>query len=72
MFNLKFEISNLKLSRYGVIALAGVVAGGCRSPEDGRPRAGGHGGDAGNYARGAVHVPSKLDGTRTWTTRPGT
>jgi hypothetical protein len=72
MINFKFQISNLKLSKCGVIALAGAVAAGCRSPEDGRPRAGGHGGDAGNYVRGAVHAPSKIDGTKTWTARPGT
>ena len=45
---------------------------GCRSPEDGRPRGGGNGGDGGNYRVGKVHVPSKLDGTRTWAARPKT
>jgi hypothetical protein len=47
-----------------------VVLSGCASPEDGRPRGGGHGGDGGNYRPGAVHVPSKLDGTKVWTDRP--
>jgi hypothetical protein len=37
---------------------------GCRSPEDGRPRGGGPGGDGGNYRKKPVHVPSKLDGTK--------
>ncbi len=37
---------------------------GCRSPEDGRPRGGGVGGDGGNYARRPLHVPSKIDGTK--------
>jgi hypothetical protein len=39
---------------------------GCKSPEDGRPRGGGHGGDGGNYVPNALHVPSKIDGTKTW------
>jgi hypothetical protein len=43
-----------------------LVIGGCASPEDGRVRGGGNGGDGGNYVRNAVHVPSKLDGTRAW------
>ena len=49
-----------------------LVLSGCASPEDGRPRGGGHGGDGGNYVPGAVHVPSKIDGTKTWTARPKT
>jgi hypothetical protein len=44
--------------------------GGCSSPEDGRPRGGGRGGDGANYAPGSIHVPSKLDGTRAWTAQP--
>lgn len=43
-----------------------VVIGGCAGPEDGRLRGGGNGGDGGNYVRGAVHVPSKIDGTKAW------
>jgi len=43
-----------------------LVIGGCTSPEDGRVRGGGNGGDGGNYVRNAVHVPSKIDGTKTW------
>ena len=43
-----------------------VVIGGCASPEDGRVRGGENGGDGGNYVRNAVHVPSKIDGTKTW------
>lgn len=43
-----------------------VVIGGCASPEDGRARGGGNGGDGGNYVHHAVHVPSKIDGTKAW------
>jgi hypothetical protein len=43
-----------------------LVIGGCVSPEDGRVRGGGNGGDGGNYVRNAVHVPSKIDGTKAW------
>jgi hypothetical protein len=39
---------------------------GCKSPEDGRPRGDGHGADGGNYVRNRIHVPSKIDGTKTW------
>jgi hypothetical protein len=41
-----------------VLSLAG-----CHSPEDGRPRGGGAGGDGGNYRGKPVHAPSKIDGT---------
>jgi hypothetical protein len=54
----------------GLAILAIVAGAGCSSPEDGRVRGGGHGGDGGNYQPGAIHVPSKIDGTRTWTSRP--
>ncbi len=48
-----------------VLALGLALAlAGCRSPEDGRPRGGGHGGDGGNYIPGRVHPPSKIDGTK--------
>ncbi len=42
-----------------------VMVVGCASPEDGRPRGGGGGGDGGNYVRKPIHVPSKLDATKT-------
>ena len=59
-------------SRFVVLcaALALTPVAGCHSPEDGRLRGGGHGGDGGNYLRGRVHPPSKIDGTKTWTARP--
>lgn len=41
-----------------------VSVAGCTSPEDGRVRGGGRGGDGGNSPRGGIHVPSKIDGTR--------
>jgi hypothetical protein len=51
----------MKPSRLLTLALTMTLAlCGCHSPEDG------------NYTRGAVHVPSKLDGTKTWTSRPKT
>jgi hypothetical protein len=56
-----------------VLWLAVALAlSGCSSPEDGRVRGGGPGGDGGNYSRGGLHVPSKLDGTKTWTARSRT
>ena len=56
--------------RVAIGLLVAALNGGCSSPEDGRVRGGGHGGDAGNYVPGAIHVPSKIDGTKTWTSRP--
>ncbi len=49
-----------------IAALVMVVSSfaGCRSPEDGRPRAGGRGGDGGNYRSKPIHAPSKIDATR--------
>jgi hypothetical protein len=47
-----------------LLAAAAWANVGCHSPEDGRPRGGGPGGDGGNYRQNPVHVPSKLDGTR--------
>ena len=41
-----------------------VLVAGCTSPEDGRPRGGGAGGDGGNYRQMPVHVPSKIDATK--------
>jgi hypothetical protein len=37
---------------------------GCQSPEDGRIRGGGPGGDGGNYRQKPVHAPSKIDRTK--------
>lgn len=56
------------MHRIRIRGLAGVVMlallAGCASPEDGRARGGGAGGDGGNYQANHIHVPSKLDGTR--------
>ncbi len=41
-----------------------VSLAGCASPEDGRARDGGPGGDGGNYRSKPLHVPSKIDGTK--------
>jgi hypothetical protein len=49
-----------------LLAIASLVAG-CASPEDGRPRGGGPGADGGNYLSKPIHVPSKIDGTKSWT-----
>lgn len=46
------------------VAALGLALAGCHSPEDGRPRAGGNGGDGGNYAPGRVSPPSKIDATK--------
>jgi hypothetical protein len=53
-----------RLFAVSLLATAAWVIVGCRGPEDGRPRGGGPGGDAGNYRQKPVHVPSKLDGTK--------
>ncbi len=45
-------------------SIVAVMAVGCNSPENGRVRGGGPGGDAGNYHQKPVHAPSKLDGTK--------
>ena len=37
---------------------------GCDSPENGRARGGGTGGDGGNYVAGKIHPPSKTDSTK--------
>ena len=50
--------------------LAVILVFGCDSPEMGRVRGGGHGGDGGNIPSGGAHPPSKIDGTKTWTARP--
>lgn len=41
-----------------------TLAAGCQSPEDGRPRGGGHGGDAGNYFAGKIKPASKIDASK--------
>ena len=52
-----------------VILMLGFLAlVSCASPEDGRPRGGGAGGDGGNYPSKPIAVPSKLDGTRSLST----
>ena len=53
----------------GVLAKAGwfflaLAVGGCDSPEAVRTRGGGHGGDGGNYVRGHVVPPSKIDASK--------
>jgi hypothetical protein len=46
------------------LAIGALATFGCHSPEDGRPRGGGPGGDGGNYRDNPVHAPSKIDGTK--------
>jgi len=48
----------------GLVLLGLVAFSGCQSPEEGRPRGGGAGGDGGNYRDKPIHALSKLDGTR--------
>ncbi len=50
--------------KLAALALLVPVVPGCHSPEDGRPRGGGHGGDAGNYVVGRERPPSKIDSTK--------
>jgi hypothetical protein len=45
-------------------AILGLSATGCDSPELGRARGGGPGGDGGNYVRGRIEPPSKIDSTK--------
>ena len=48
-----------------LISLLGLaLLQGCDSPEYGRPRGGGNGGDGGNYVRGEIRPPSKIDSTK--------
>jgi hypothetical protein len=53
--------------RGGLLALVislGLTVSGCDSPELGRARGGGHGGDGGNYVRGKIDPPNKIDATK--------
>ncbi len=55
----------MRRCRLGLVAAAVALAlPACSSPEDGRPRGGGHGGDGGNYVRGRIEPPSKIDATK--------
>ena len=47
-----------------LFAFALIVPIGCSSPEDGRARGGGPGGEGSNHPNPVVHVPGKIDGTR--------
>lgn len=46
------------------LALMLAILAGCKGPEDGRPRAGGAGGDGGNYPSKPIGLSSKIDGSR--------
>lgn len=48
---------------WGILAACLLLLG-CRSPEDGRLRGGGAGGDGGNYDARPIHAPSKIDATK--------
>jgi hypothetical protein len=50
--------------RIATAALILLALAGCASPEDGRPRGGGPGGDGGNYRSKPIHAPSKIDATK--------
>ena len=51
-------------SLWMLISILILLSSGCDSPEYGRPRGGGHGGDGGNYVRGEIGPPSKIDATK--------
>lgn len=55
--------------RWSVLLLATLLAG-CSSPEDGRSRGDSQGADGGNYIEKPVHVPGKIDGTRSLSGTP--
>ncbi len=55
---------SVELKSVGLLAVGLLAFGGCQSPEEGRPRGGGPGGDGGNYRGKPIHAPSKLDGTK--------
>ncbi len=46
------------------IGLMILALAGCKSPEDGRPRDGGSGGDRGNYPSKPIGLSSKVDGSK--------
>ena len=50
--------------RAGCLLLTFLLIGCPASPEHGRTRGGGAGGDAGNYREKPIHAPSKIDGTK--------
>ncbi len=50
--------------RIGPLVLIALALTGCDSPEVGRPRGGGRGGDGGNYIPGRIEPPSKIDSTK--------
>ena len=52
------------MAKTGCLCLVLAALAGCHSPEDGRPRGGGHGGDGGNYVQDHINPPSKIDATR--------
>ncbi len=56
----------MKYRHYFLFAIAVMIPAlpGCDSPELGRRRGGGHGGDGGNYVRGEIAPPSKIDSTK--------
>ncbi len=63
-----FDLLNwhkILMIRIGVMSIyAAILLNGCSSPEDGRERGGGAGGDGGNYRKKPTHAPSKIDGTK--------
>jgi hypothetical protein len=52
------------IRRLLAFGLVGLLLPGCASPEDGRARGSGPGGDGGNYRVKPIHAPSKIDGTK--------
>ena len=52
------------MARTGWWCLVLAALAGCDSPENGRPRGGGHGGDGGNYVHNHISPPSKIDSTK--------
>ena len=48
----------------GFVVIASLTLAGCDSPEYGRKRGGGTGGDGGNYVRGRIESPSKIDASK--------
>lgn len=54
----------MRLARISILLILLFAAGCLPSPEDGRPRGGGHGGDGRNVPPAGIDPPSKIDGTR--------